>query len=170
MITAVTDKQGHQYHLSSTRISRGVSFTLTGDNGRIGYANILVEGQSRWQLKEIQIFHDVPIRQHPLIQKIHTWLRRKPKTQNYRSRGLGTILLQSIIAEARKHHIRQIRGSTTADDRRQTPYLMAWYAKNGLREIRSKPGAASDSRVEVQIDLERPLRTVGRPSARSIKN
>ena len=41
MITTVTDKQGNKYHLSSRRISRGVSFSLDGDEGRIGYANII---------------------------------------------------------------------------------------------------------------------------------
>ena len=37
MITTVTDKLGNKYHLSIARISRGVSFTLDGDDGRIGY-------------------------------------------------------------------------------------------------------------------------------------
>ena len=168
MITAVTDKQGNKYHLSITHISRGVSFTIDGDEGRIGYANIIVEGRSRWQLKDIQIHNDAPPRLNPLIKMIRAWLHLKPITQSYRSRGLGSVLLQSVIAEARKHRSRQIYGSTTADDRRQTPYLMEWYAKNGLREIRRRSGTASDSRVEVQIDLE-PLRPVSRPSTRNIK-
>ena len=169
MITTVTDKQGSKYHLSITRVARSVIFTLESDEGRIGYANINVEGRSRWQLADVQIRDDVQIRLHPLVQKIRTWLHLKPKTQSYRGRRLGLILLQSVIAEARKHHISQIHGSVTADDRQKTPHLMAWYAKNGFREIRSKPGASSDSRVEVQIDLERPQRPDVRPNARSMK-
>ena len=41
MITTVTDKQGNKHHLSSRHISRGVSFTLEGDEGHIGYTNII---------------------------------------------------------------------------------------------------------------------------------
>ena len=156
MITTVTDKQGNKYHLHIERVHHGVMFRLEDEGGRIGYANITLEGRAWWKLEDIQLSDDVPILQHPLIQRIRTWLHREPKTQSYRGRRLGTILLQSVIDEARKHHIRQIHGSTTADDRQKTPHLMAWYAKNGFREIRSKPGASSDSRVEVQIDLERP--------------
>ena len=170
MITTVTDKQGDKYHLSITHISRGVSFTIDGDEGRIGYANIIAAGRSRWQLKDIQVQDAIPTRLNPLLKTIRNWLHLKPETRSYRSRGLGTILLQSVIGEARKYHIRQIHGSTTAEDRQQTPYLMAWYAKNGLREIRSKLGASSDSKVEVQIDLDRSLRPDVRPSGRSIRN
>ena len=170
MITTVTDKQGNKYHLSITHIARGVSFTIDGGEGRMGFANIIVEGRSRWQIVEIQIHHDVSTRLNPLIKTIRNWLHLKHETRSYRSRGLGTILLQSVIAEARKYHIRQIHGPTTAADRRQTPYLMEWYVKNGFREMRNKLGAASDSKVVVQIDLERPRRPDVRPSARSLRN
>ena len=50
-------------------------------------------------------------------------------TQNYRQRGIGTVLLKEILHYCRHHNIRRINGEIKGDD---MPALATWYTRNGF--------------------------------------
>jgi len=87
------------------------------------------------------------------FQKIVDYLKGKPKARNFRDMGLGNVLLQSIVGEAREYGVRNIQGTVGHSDRLETPFLVQWCAKNGFREISRKPGHPRNAEVLMGINL-----------------
>lgn len=88
----VRDRGGHIYTLEWRAADYGWSLRLANSiNGRIGYAHA--------QLRQDALFlADLRIEDHGRIPQ--TMLQRllglKPKSENYRNRGLGSLLLQHL--------------------------------------------------------------------------
>jgi hypothetical protein len=56
-----------------------------------------------------------------------------PQPINYRGRGLGTILLRSLIAYTQARGFQDIQGQVFQADLENTPYLLRWYQQQGFQ-------------------------------------
>jgi hypothetical protein len=52
--------------------------------------------------------------------------------KKFRQLGLGTAMLEYVIAQAQELGVRGIYGEVTQDDASRTPYLIDWYQRNGF--------------------------------------
>jgi GNAT superfamily N-acetyltransferase len=59
----------------------------------------------------------------------------------YRGRGLGSAVLEAVIALARQREIREITGSIVRKDLARLPHLPDWYARHGFRVTPVSSGA-----------------------------
>ena len=59
----------------------------------------------------------------------------------HRDRGLGSAVLEAVIALARQREIREITGSILRKDLARLPHLPAWYARHGFRLMPVSSGA-----------------------------
>lgn len=67
---------------------------------------------------------------------IKWWPMRKrelPQPIDYRGRGLGTILLRSLIAYTQGRGFQNIQGQVFQADLENTPYLLRWYQQQGFQ-------------------------------------
>ncbi len=56
----------------------------------------------------------------------------------YRNRGLGTLLLQALIALARNRGVATIHGLVRRQDLAAQPHLLRWYRENGFATIEAQ--------------------------------
>jgi hypothetical protein len=56
---------------------------------------------------------------------------RQPQ-QNFRQLGLGTAMLEYVIAQAKDLGMKGIYGEVTHDDATNIPYLIEWYQRHGF--------------------------------------
>jgi hypothetical protein len=114
-------------------VSNDWTFIAMGSGRRVGHAYCsLVEG--RLKLSDIHV-------EHRLIQRESRWsalcsFLGKPTHEasiNLRGRGIGTILLNRVISDARRARVKSIWGSVSLDDIETTPALLAWYQKRGFQ-------------------------------------
>jgi GNAT superfamily N-acetyltransferase len=61
-------------------------------------------------------------------------------TQNYRNRGIGTLLLKEILHYCRNHNIQSLNGEVQGD----LPALRVWYRRNGFTIV-------DDTCLEIQL-------------------
>jgi hypothetical protein len=59
-------------------------------------------------------------------------LRRPPPTADYRRRGIGSALLNLVIARARRHGISRIEGMVVEQGLAENPALLEWYQRSGF--------------------------------------
>ena len=83
-------------------------------------------------LSDIQISETVRVRQSWLVTFVRQVARAKPKTVDYRGRGIGTGLLLAILQYAREIGITEIEGQISALDWSRNPRLPEWYRKHGF--------------------------------------
>jgi ribosomal protein S18 acetylase RimI-like enzyme len=56
-----------------------------------------------------------------------------PQSIDYRGRGLGTVLLRSLIAYSQGQGFQDIQGHVFQADLENTPYLLRWYQQQGFQ-------------------------------------
>ena len=54
------------------------------------------------------------------------------ESEHLKHRGIGSQILDMLIAKARSEGIADIYGSVTQDDIENTPYLIDWYQRHGF--------------------------------------
>jgi GNAT superfamily N-acetyltransferase len=59
-------------------------------------------------------------------------LRRSAPTADYRHRGIGSVLLDLVIATARRHGVSRIDGMVVEKDVAANPALLDWYRRHGF--------------------------------------
>ena len=152
----IRDKRGRKLRVTVEKNGRLADFSLDDDSERIGKAYCLDEGCGRWRLQDIEIYEDRELLERAnLKQSLGSWLRNLfglgPKFRSNRRHGLGGALLKVIIAHARHHGAKHIRGSVVQDDLQERPWLIPFYEKHGFKRVTHEPGDISD--VVVRIDL-----------------
>jgi len=153
MAKIVRDKQGKPYRIGHAKSDGAIQFYLEDAGGKKGYCYVVPESKSSWQLADIEICNVVEIRQSKLVRRIRTSLRLETEPQSYRGLGLGSALLDSVIASARESGVRHIRSSIAPDDIQTTPYLLEWYQKHGFQQVAPQSGHSGGAVAVVQIDL-----------------
>ena len=104
---------------------------LTYNGWKVGDANCVIY-QNVMTLGDIHIRDDFV----PPAGSVVEVLRRlvaKPKALQLRKQGLGTRMLQMVIAEAKRRGLHEITGSVTLEDRESNPKLLDWYCKHGFQ-------------------------------------
>lgn len=133
----ISDSNGDEYLLS-----------LSGDDSLftaklykrswIGKATATLEPPDEMVLVNIIIFDD----SQGLLGSLKDMIKPKPTC---RRRGLGTVLLKSVIAYARKKGVKRIRGSIVKSSMVHNPGIIQWYQENGFDVVEATsqevPGA-----------------------------
>jgi GNAT superfamily N-acetyltransferase len=69
----------------------------------------------------------------------------------YRNQGLGTALLQELIALARRKEIQCIHGFVVQKDYDENPHLLKWYQKQGFSVLPPPPEAQAAAFLELDL-------------------
>ncbi|MEA2040436.1 MAG: GNAT family N-acetyltransferase, partial [Thermodesulfobacteriota bacterium] len=106
--------------------------------GWIGKATATLEPPDEMVLVNIIIFDD----SQGFLGNLKDLIKPKPTC---RRRGLGTVLLKSVIAYARKKGVKRIRGSIVKSSMVHNPGIIQWYQENGFDVVEATsqevPGA-----------------------------
>jgi len=142
----IRDNQGEEYLLSLSGDDSLFSAKLYKRNW-IGKATATLELPDEMVLVNIIIFGDSQGLWGRLKDQI------KPK-QTYRRRGLGTVLLKSVIACARKDGIKRIRGSVVKSSMVHNPRILQWYQENGFDVVEATSQEIPGSIARICLDLD----------------
>jgi len=154
MTRTVLDKHGTQYQLEPHYGEHGTRINLRYHHQAVGYANIFHQGPRQWEIADLLIENNSIIPRPLFIVNIRDLLLKlEPKRRNFRGLGLGNVLLQSIIGEAREYGVQNISATLSHKDRQESPFLVQWCAKNGFREVSRKPGHPRNCEVQMEINL-----------------
>jgi GNAT superfamily N-acetyltransferase len=103
-----------------------------------GFCNGLPIASARLRRLRPEDEYDNPVVQLMAAVRYPTWsLQSIQVAQNFRHRGIGTVLLGEILHYCRNHNIHRLVGEMKGD----LPALQRWYARNGF-EI------SADNRLE----------------------
>ena len=122
----IQDTAGETYSVQFLRSEDLWDMKLLHDGRMIGEANCLRHGESLF-LGNIEIINSAA---PPAIKAGDT--APQPKATNYRRRGLGTLMLEFIIAQARRSGFQQIRGHLHPLNLHDKPDLPDWYRRRGF--------------------------------------
>lgn len=118
-------------------------------HGRIGFAAITKLGDASWQLDEIRIDDQVPVRAWYQFHLGRVNFCGHPQTVSYRNRGIGTALMGFLKQYAREQGVKEIVGAVAHQDIESASHLLAWYGKQGFRVILRAPG--SEKTVDTKL-------------------
>ena len=133
MNATIHDRSGRPYALEFDlpTDSHLLIVKVFSEKHRIGYANCFIMNTTIL-LQDIHISDDVPVREFRVVNFIQGLARRKPKTLNYRGRGIGTGLLLAVLQYARERGMHEVRGRLGPLDWKRNPNLPNWYRKHGF--------------------------------------
>jgi len=140
----IKDKQGNVYIVNVVSDSESIfSASISFDRLSVGRINWVIEDNNVMimTLADLIIFDRSS--QRPLWARLLPFLKWNPP--NFRQRGLGSAMLQYIIAKAEKLKVDAISGFVTSDDLQETPYLLKFYEKHGFTVRRTSQGSQDDS-------------------------
>ena len=127
------DRQGLPYRLFLSVQGDSSHFQLYQQQMLIGEARCLRESPERMAIGDIAIANEVI----PPPANLLMWgLRQLPGYRqapvNYRGRGLGTALLQSMIEHSRQLGVTELCGEVFQQDVENCPVLLHWYERQGF--------------------------------------
>lgn len=124
----LTDRNGRRFPYRRCEYPGSCHWILLSKEGwRIGHAYTVFEGP-RLRLGDITVA-DAFIRPRPWILAS---LGFRPKPVSYRGSGLGSALLQEVIAWAAARGFREMTGDIYPKDHGTNPRLPRWYARHGF--------------------------------------
>jgi Acetyltransferase (GNAT) domain len=135
---ALLDSQGLPYHLEITHtfnddgtlFSTIINLIRDKRNTRVGNANLLFYPPDEMMIADLIVYDEVPCWcLNDRIYKFFNWF----EPTNYQRRGLGTSLLNYLIALAKSKGVRKLYGSLTKNDIGNNPNLRNWYKKHGFK-------------------------------------
>ncbi len=159
-ISHLVDKVGRTFDLEVvSEFENFVHIWVIWNNIHIGEIKYLLHDNNQLELADIVIFDPV-ITRTSLWEKLLPWLSRTPKS--FRGAGLGSAMLEFIIAHAKELKIADIHGDVTAQDVSNNPHLLDWYQRYGFT-ISKEP-----YRLKFAVaSIHRNLLTTWRAPARS---
>jgi hypothetical protein len=149
----VTDKNGATYQLEALYSVDGIRINLRTECQAVGYANVIIQDSHQWMIADLFIYDESIIPAPKIFQFLLAWFDHEPKRRSFRGLGLGTVLLQVIIGEAREYGVRKLTGVLHHKDRMKSSFLVHWCAKNGFHEVSRKPGHPRNAEVLMEMDL-----------------
>jgi GNAT superfamily N-acetyltransferase len=97
---------------------------------RVGWAQCTIEG-NRLLLADIRVEDNLP-RQWPCCHRFLASLGFQRSSLNLRGQGIGSRILDRVIAEAEALGVEEIYGSIVQDDIAHSPTLLQWYERHGF--------------------------------------
>ncbi len=108
-------------------------FRLWAMDGRlkVGKLTAVIQEDNTVLLSDVIVDEAVVTRTFPFCRIFCKWWPRIGTT-NYRQRGVGTKMLESLLVWCRENQISQVYGSVVQRDLDITPTLLDWYAWHGF--------------------------------------
>ena len=120
----------------------------------IGQAQCPIDDQAGvLTIANIEIFAEVAANRPCLLWFIPWRIWKRLTARRYRGRGLGSALLEHVIAYARSRGLKRIVGQVVAHDLAQSSWLPQWYARHGFQVVRINAEAAGRTAVCISLDL-----------------
>lgn len=124
----IHDKSGDVYTIKGFLTASGLISYVYSETGCIGRINWDTSQPGIMTIADLIIFEPLDIK--PWWVRLFPFLYKQ--RASYKGRGLGSAMLNYIIASARKMGISEIRGWINGDDLEATPYLLEFYRKHGF--------------------------------------
>ncbi len=122
------DKQNNQYIVDLRDSDGYIEALVIWKRTIVGRIQCIVEPSKTLFIGNIEIFEN-PILPRNGLFSLRPFQRPK---RNFRQLGLGSAMLEYIIALATRQGMVGIRGEVTTDDALKTPYLIEWYRQHGF--------------------------------------
>lgn len=133
MFQQILDREGRSYSLVVTEDEGLISVKAYDRQILIGEAKCLRESPETFYLRDIAIANQVVKKTIYIRAKsLKQLLSYNSKITNYRSRGLGSALLQFLIRYAGANGARCLYGRVYQQDLENNPRLLEWYQKHGF--------------------------------------
>ena len=120
-----------------------------GDRYQAGYLYATNSGD-RIEIDDFKVYKDSFI-PYPIGHSFLMFLGIPCRKVNFRGQGIGGMLMQQFLTEARKLGIREIYGSVTQGDATSTSYLLDFYRKYGF--CISAPDADCRNHADMKVSL-----------------
>jgi hypothetical protein len=118
MDSVIKDKNGKDYTLRFTEEDDQWKFQILDGGTQVALAECECQNRERLHLNSIETFL-IPVK-----------MEGNPDGfQNYQKLGLGSVLLEAIIEEARSRKFQQVTGVLLPANLKQNPELPNWYSK-----------------------------------------
>lgn len=159
----LTDNSGLRYYLKVIEDSDDLFYVELWRKGDwVGYADYLRYPMNT-EITEVNICirNDFgPTRRNRDYSNPPPWFKEsltitglKRDNKNYRSRGLGTKLLNLLIEHAKERKVQRLYGSVMNDDIDKTPGLVEWYEWLGFQRCDQYQGCIPNAEVWIFMDL-----------------
>lgn len=121
------DKKNNKYTVSLLRDGDGFDAHISWKNNSVGLIRWYIDDANQLVLGDIIIFDPPLISYKRILCFIPVWYRRK----SFRGLGLGSAMLEFVIAQAKNLEVDGIWGIIVPDDPK-TPNLAIWYQRHGF--------------------------------------
>lgn len=142
------DKLRNQYAVSIDKSDSSFDALIIWKRTVIGRIQSVFIPSRVLVLGNIEIFDDPIMPRNGLFSR-HPF--RRPH-MNFRQRGLGSAMLEFLIAEAEELGAVGISGFITPDDARKTPYLFDFYRHHGFT-VTMVPGRSPDGEARIYKEI-----------------
>lgn|GEM_PF-3050496 len=122
------DKSGDVYTIRGEMTASGLISYVYSETSCIGRINWDTSEPERMLITDLIIFEPLDIK--PWWVRLFPFLYKQPVS--YKGRGIGSAMLNYIVASAHAMGISEIRGWVNGDDLEATPYLREFYRKHGF--------------------------------------
>lgn len=129
------DTYDREYRLAVVADERWLNGVLWHNRQAVGHVSVVFRSPDEWELADIFICEDVPVRVGLLHRLWLYCMRQQPTRHTYRNRGLGTAIIHFVTERARQHQVKYICGRVVHKDNAARPELLRWYESNGFTVI-----------------------------------
>jgi hypothetical protein len=119
--TTIEDRNGKNYTLRFDEEDEQWKFQILDEGTQVALAECECQNQESLYLSSIETYC-IPVKKEDNSESV----------RNCQELGLGSVLLESIIQEARSRKFQQITGNLLSPNLKQHPELPAWYAKRNF--------------------------------------
>ena len=122
---------------------------------------LIGEARCSWQADGQMVLDDIAIANEvspalTALEYLQKWLLGAEfEPENYRQRGLGTLLLTNVIEHARKLGAVSLRGEVFQADVENNPGLLNWYERHGFNQSAPQP-EQMDVLANITLELRLP--------------
>jgi hypothetical protein len=134
--TKITDNYGKSYELYASIDEDSITFEVFYRRSLIsvivGTVKSIIETPDILQLCDINIFEPPLIMSRGLLGRLWLLILRKRLPATYRRRGIGTVMLRTLLTLAKESGIRMVYGYVVGKDVNDNPGLLDWYQSHGF--------------------------------------
>jgi GNAT superfamily N-acetyltransferase len=116
---------------------------------RVGKLTAVIQENNQVLLSDVEVEAAVMTRWFPFRRLIAKWYP-SIGTTNYRRRGIGTLLLKSLLTWCSENGVSEVFGTVVQKDLVNTPVLLGWYTRHGF-EIRPPDGRCFGNAVHLVV-------------------
>jgi len=98
---------------------------------RVGKLTAVIQENNQVLLSDVEVKAAVMTRWIPFRRLIAKWYPNIGTT-NYRQRGIGTLLLKTLVTWCSENGFSEVFGTVVQKDLVSTPVLLDWYAQHGF--------------------------------------